>query len=159
VLSALTVSGLPTDRFLFAGFPPARASARRQFLQELAPVRATLVVFEGGSRLAASLADMAEILGPRPAAVARELTKLHETVLRGPLDQLAGDPALALPKGEMVVVIGPGREAAASAEEADAALAEALTRLSPAEAAAEVARSLGLARRQLYARALTLRKR
>jgi 16S rRNA (cytidine1402-2'-O)-methyltransferase len=158
VLSALTVSGLPTDRFLFAGFPPARASARRQFLQELAPVRATLVVFEGGSRLAASLADMAEILGPRPAAVARELTKLHETVLRGPLDQLAGDPALALPKGEMVVVIGPGREAAASAEEADAALAEALTRLSPAEAAAEVARSLGLARRQLYARALTLRK-
>lgn len=158
VLSALTASGLPTDRFLFAGFPPARASARRQFLEQLAGVRATLVLFEGGSRLAASLADMAQILGPRPAAVARELTKLHETIVRRPLDQLASDPTLSTPRGEIVVVIGPGREAEASAEEAEAALTEALTRLSPAEASAEVARALGLPRRRLYARALALKQ-
>lgn len=158
VLGALTASGLPTDRFLFAGFPPSRASARRQFLEQLAGVRATLVLFEGGSRLAASLADMAKILGPRPAAVARELTKLHETILRGPLDQLASDPALSTPRGEIVVVVGPGREAEASAEEAEAALTEALTRLSPAEASAEVARALGLPRRRLYARALALKQ-
>jgi len=159
VMAALTVAGLPTDRFLFAGFPPPKSAARRTFLEELAAVRATLIFFEGASRLAASLADMAEVLGPRPAAVARELTKLHETVIRGPLDVLAADPRLDAPKGEIVVLVGPGEETAASDEEADAALAEALTRMGPGEAAAEVARALHLPRRQLYARALALRGR
>jgi 16S rRNA (cytidine1402-2'-O)-methyltransferase len=159
VLTALTVSGLPTDRFVFVGFPPPRAAARRRLLEEVAAIPATLVFFEGGSRLAASLADMAEILGPRPAAVARELTKLHETVVRGTLDELARDRRTDAPKGEMVVVVGAGREAPAGPEEADAALSEALTRQGPAEAAAEVAKALGLPRRRLYARAVALKRR
>ena len=156
VLAALCVAGLPTDRFLFAGFPPPKRAARRAFLAELAPVRASLVFFEGGSRLAASLADMAAVLGPREAMVGRELTKLHETCLRGPLDHLAADPATNAPKGEMVVV-APGRDAAATPEDADAALTDALTRLGPAEAASEVAAALGLNRRELYRRALDLK--
>lgn len=157
VLAALTLSGLPSDRFLFAGFPPARAAARRAWLEGLAPVRATLVLFESGPRLAASLADMAAVLGPRPAAVGRELTKLYEECVRGPLDALAADPRLAAPKGEIVVVIGPGAEAAAAPADADAALAEALARVGPAEAASEVARALGLPRRELYRRAVALK--
>jgi 16S rRNA (cytidine1402-2'-O)-methyltransferase len=100
---------------------------------------------------------MAQVLGPRPAAVAREMTKLHETLVRGPLDVLAADPALDHPLGEVVIVIAPGREEAATADDADAALAEALTRLSPGEAASEVARALGLPRRELYRRALDLK--
>jgi 16S rRNA (cytidine1402-2'-O)-methyltransferase len=157
VTAALTVAGLPTDRFLFAGFPPPKSAARRTFLEELSPCRATLIFFESGPRLAASLADMAVVLGPRPAAVARELTKLHETVIRGPLDELAHDPRLDSPKGEIVVLVGPGEEAVASEEEADAALTEALARLGPAEAAAEVAKALGLSRRDLYRRAMQMR--
>lgn len=156
VLAALTVAALPTDRFLFAGFPPTKAIARRAFLEDLAAVRATLIFYEGGSRLAESLAAMAEVLGPRPAAVARELTKLHETVIRGPLAELAVDQRCAAPKGEIVVVVGGPSEEAATAEDADRALAEALSRLSPAAAAAEVARALKLPRRTLYARALAL---
>jgi 16S rRNA (cytidine1402-2'-O)-methyltransferase len=158
-LAALSVSGLPTDRFLFAGFPPAKSAARRALFEELSRVRATLIFFEGGSRLAASLADMAQVFGPRDAAVARELTKLHETVVRAPLDVLAADPRFATPKGEIVVLVGPGREAVATAEQADAALAAALARAGPAEAATEVAKVLGLPRRDLYARALALRGR
>jgi 16S rRNA (cytidine1402-2'-O)-methyltransferase len=157
VMAGLSVAALPTDRFLFAGFPPSRKAARQTFFGELAPIRATLVFFESGARLAASLADMARVLGPRQAAVARELTKLHETVVRGPLDSLADDPRLVAPKGEMVVVVDRGLERAVSAEEAELALVEALTRLGPAEAASEVARALGAPRRELYARALTLR--
>jgi 16S rRNA (cytidine1402-2'-O)-methyltransferase len=156
-LAGLVVSGLPTDRFLFVGFPPPKAAARRAFFQELAPLRATLVFYESGPRLRASLADMAQVLGPRDGAVARELTKLHETVVRGPLAALAADPRLDAPKGEIVVLVGPGAERAMSADEADAALAEAVARLGPAKAAAEVARALGLPRRELYARALALR--
>jgi 16S rRNA (cytidine1402-2'-O)-methyltransferase len=159
VMAALTVAALPTDRFLFAGFPPSRTAARLAFLEDLAPVRATLIFFEGGSRLAASLADMARVFGPRQAAVARELTKLHETVIRGGLDTLADDPRLATPKGEIVVVVNRGEERAATAGEADLALAEALTRLGPADAASEVAKALHLPRRDLYARALALRER
>jgi 16S rRNA (cytidine1402-2'-O)-methyltransferase len=156
-LAALTVAGLPTDRFLFAGFPPPRSAGRRALFAELAPIRATLVFYESGPRLAASLADMAAVFGVREAAVARELTKLHETVIRGPLAGLAADPRLAGPKGEIVVVVGPGAEPAASADEADAALAEAVARVGPARAAAEVAKALGLSRRELYARALALK--
>ena len=120
-------------------------------------MRATLIFFEGGSRLAASLADMAAVFGPRDAAVARELTKLHETVVRAPLDVLAADPRFETPKGEIVVLVGPGEETAATPEQADAALTAALTRVGPGEAAAEVAKALGLPRRDLYARALALR--
>ena len=159
VLAALTVAGLPTDRFLFAGFPPPRSAGRRRQFAELAPVRATLVFFEAGPRLAASLADMTAIFGQRQAAVARELTKLHETVIRGRLADLAADPRLAAAKGEMVVLVGAGDERAATSAEADAALSEALARLSPAEAASEVARALGLSRRDIYARAVALKRR
>jgi 16S rRNA (cytidine1402-2'-O)-methyltransferase len=158
-LAALAVAGLPTDRFLFAGFPPPKSAARRAFLTELAQIRATLIFFEGGPRLAASLGDMAAVLGPREAAVARELTKLHETVVRGTLDALAADQRFIAPKGEIVIVVGPGAAHAASPEEADAALLDALTRAGPAEAAAEVAKALGLPRRDLYARVLALRSR
>jgi 16S rRNA (cytidine1402-2'-O)-methyltransferase len=157
VLAALAGAGLPTDRFLFAGFPPPKAAARRAFLAELGPVRATLVLFEGASRLGESLADMAAVLGPRPAAVARELTKLHETFVRGSLDQLAADPALEAPRGEIVVLVGPGREAEVSQADAEAALKEALARMGPAEAASEVARATGLRRRELYRRAVELK--
>jgi len=159
-LAALSVAGLPTDRFLFAGFPPPKSGARRTFLEGLKGVRATLILFEGASRLGASLADMAAVLGPRPAAVARELTKLHETLARGDLASLAADPALAAPKGEVVIVIGPPpEEAASSPADVDAALAEAVGRLSPADAAREVAAATGLPRRELYRRALALKGR
>lgn len=159
VLAALTLAGLPSDRFLFAGFPPPKSAARRAWLEGLAPVRATLILFESGPRLRASLADMAAVLGPRPAAVARELTKLYEECVRGPLDALATDPRLDAPRGEIVVVIGPGAEAESTPADADAALAEALERLSPAEAASEVARALGLPRRDLYRRAIAMQGR
>ena len=157
VLAALSAAGLPTDRFLFAGFPPPKSVARLAFFESLAPLRATLVLFEGASRLRASLGDAAAVLGPRQAVVARELTKLHETHHRGTLGQLAADPALARPKGELVVVIAPGEAAAATLADAETALAEALARLGPAKAASEVAKALGLDRRTLYQRALAMK--
>ncbi len=157
VLAALAVAGLATDRFLFAGFPPPKSAARRTAFEALVPVRATLVFYESGPRLRESLADMAAVFGPREAVVARELTKLHETVVRGALPALAADPALDAPRGEIVVLVGPGEKVAASDADADAALAEALTRAGPAEAAAEVSRALGLPRRDLYRRALALK--
>jgi 16S rRNA (cytidine1402-2'-O)-methyltransferase len=156
-LAALSLAGLPTDRFLFAGFPPPKSAARRTFLAEMANIRATLIFFEGGSRLAASLADMALVFGNRQAAVARELTKLHETCVRGTLDELAANPALDDPKGEIVVLVGPGEAEVATEADAEAALAEALTRLPPGEAASEVAKSLGINRRDLYRRALAMK--
>ena len=157
VLAGLSTAGLPTDRFLFVGFPPPKSAARRKFFAEFAGVRATLVFFEGGSRLAASLKDMAEVLGDREAAVCRELTKLYETVSRGSLASLAVDPRFAEPKGELVIVVGPGREVQATAADADTALLDALSRLKPAAAAAEVAQALGLPRRDLYRRARALK--
>ena len=159
-LAALGVAGLPTDRFLFAGFAPPRAAARRTFFDALKTIPATLIFFEGVSRLGASLADMASVFGPRPAAVARELTKLHETVVRGDLAALAADPALQAPKGEAVIVVGPPAPAAPPpAAEVEAALAEALRRLSPADAAREVAVATGAPRRDLYRQALALKGR
>ncbi len=157
VLAGLCAAGLPTDRFLFAGFAPQKRAARRSFLEELAPVRATLVLFEGASRLGESLSDMAEVFGPREAVVAREITKLHETFARGPLDRLAADPALQAPRGEVVVLVAPGEAAAVGADEAETALREALTRLGPADAASEVARQTGLPRRDLYRWAVALK--
>jgi len=157
LLAGLSAAGLPTDRFLFAGFPPPKSAARRTFLEELAPIRATLVFFEGGSRLAASLTDMAAVFGVREGVVCRELTKLYETIVRGPLPELAADPQFEAPKGELVILVGPGQAAEATAGDIDTALADALTRLRPAEAAAEVAKALGLPRRDVYQRAMALR--
>lgn len=156
-LAALTLAGLPTDRFLFAGFPPPKSAARRTFLEELAPVRATLIFYEGASRVADSLADMAAVFGPRPGAVARELTKLYETCVRGPLDELAADPRFEAPKGEIVILVGPGEEAPVREGDAEAALREAMARLPLGEAASEVAKALGLPRRDLYRQALALK--
>jgi 16S rRNA (cytidine1402-2'-O)-methyltransferase len=158
LIAGLSAAGLPTDRFLFAGFPPPKSAARRTFLEELAGIRTTLVFYEGGSRLADSLSDMVSVLGDREAVVCRELTKLYETIYRGPLSALAADPALDAPRGEIVIMVGPGRETEASAADADAALADALTRLKPAEAASEVAKALGLPRRDLYRRAMELKR-
>jgi len=159
-LAALLVSGLPSDRFFFAGFLPAKAAARRQALAELAPVPGTLVFYESARRLAASLADMAATLGPRPAAVARELTKLYEEVRREPLDRLAAHyRAAGPPRGEVVIVVGPPAPvtAAADADDLDARLRAALTESSLRDAVAAVAAATGLPRQRVYARALALR--
>lgn len=156
LLAALCIAGLPADRVLFAGFLPPKTAGRRAALEEVKSQRQTLVFFESGPRLKDSLADMAAVLGPRPAAIARELTKLYEECVRGPLDQLADDPRLDAPKGEIVVVVGPGEAEPASEAEADAALVEALGRLSTGDAASEVAKALGLNRKALYRRALEL---
>jgi 16S rRNA (cytidine1402-2'-O)-methyltransferase len=156
LLAALTGAGLPSDRVLFAGFLPAKSGGRRTALEGLKTPGQTVVVFESGPRLAASLADMAEVLGPREAVIARELTKLHETWVRGPLDQLAVDPRCQAPKGEMVVVIGPADEVAPDEATLDQALTAELADRSVSEAAARVAASLGLPRKQVYRRALEL---
>jgi 16S rRNA (cytidine1402-2'-O)-methyltransferase len=157
LLAALAVSGLPTDRFLFAGFAPAKSAARRTFFQDLASTRCTLVFYETGPRLRASLMDMAWAFGGRQGVVARELTKLYETCLRGSLSDLAADDRLEAPKGEIVVLVGPSAASAPKAEEVDQALREALTRLGPSAAAAEVAKAFGAAKRDLYQRALALK--
>ncbi|TMJ25443.1 MAG: 16S rRNA (cytidine(1402)-2'-O)-methyltransferase [Alphaproteobacteria bacterium] len=156
---ALALSGLPTERFLFSGFLPAKAGERRRMIGEAAQIPATLVFFEAPHRLAASLADLAELLGDRPAAVARELTKLFEEVRRDSLSELAAHYARAEVKGEIVLVIGPPGEAAAPAADAlDAALREALATASVKDAAAEIAARFGLRRREVYARALALKR-
>jgi len=159
LLAALTAAALPADRVLFAGFLPAKSGARRTILEELRAGRQTLVFYESGPRLADSLKDMAETLGPRPAAVCRELTKLYEECVRGSLAELAADPRCHGPKGEIVVVVAPGEAEVASEADAEAALSEALTRLPPGEAASEVARALNLNRKALYRRALELQGR
>ena len=155
---SLAVAALPTDRFLFAGFLPPRQAARRRALGELVAVPATLVFYESPRRLAESLGDMAAVLGAgRAAAMCRELTKRFEEVTRAPLGELAAARAGAPdPKGEIVVLVGPPIEEAAGAEALDAALARALAAASVRDAAAEVALALGLPRREVYARALTL---
>lgn len=158
VMAALTLAGLPTDRFFFAGFLPARQEARRRELAELAGVPATLVFLESANRLAASLADMADGLGHREAAVTRELTKKFEEVRRGPLDTLAAHyQAAGAPRGEIVVVVGPpAPRAELGGDEIDAMLANALARASLKDAVAEVVAMTGLPRRDVYARALAL---
>jgi 16S rRNA (cytidine1402-2'-O)-methyltransferase len=160
-IAALSISGLPCERFMVTGFLPAKAGARARALVELKTVPATLVVFEAPHRLPESLAAMAEVLGPRQAAVARELTKLFEEVRGGTLDDLARHYAAAgPPKGEVVVVIGPpAAEQAASGDDVDAKLDDALAQMSVRDAAAAVAIATGLPRRQVYARALARAKR
>ena len=157
-VAALTLAGLPTDRFLYLGFLPPKAKARAAAIVEIASVRATLVLYESGPRLGMTLAALRDGLGDREAAVAREITKHFEEAVTGTLSQLAARYADAPPKGEIVVVVAPpGEPAPASEADADAALAEALTRLTVSQAAGEVAKTLGLDRRALYARALELR--
>lgn len=157
-IAALTLAGLPTDRFLFAGFLPAKAKARDEAIAELAPIRATLVLYESGARLAACLTALAAGLGDREAAVTREITKRFEEAVTGTLSMLAARYAEAPPKGEIVVVVAPpGAPPPASTDDVDAALREALARLPASRAAAEVARRLGGDRRALYARALALK--
>jgi 16S rRNA (cytidine1402-2'-O)-methyltransferase len=159
-VAAVILSGLPVDRVLFAGFLPARRAARRATLAELAAVPASLVFFESPRRLPAALADMIDLLGPRPAAVARELTKLYEEVRREPLDVLAAHyAAVGPPRGEVVVVVGPPGQAATDEAALDRRLAAALERSSVRDAAAEVAAATGLPRRRVYARALELERR
>jgi 16S rRNA (cytidine1402-2'-O)-methyltransferase len=155
---ALTVAGLPTDRFFFEGFLPAKEAARRTRIGELARIPATLLLFESGPRLAATLADLAAGLGAREAAIARELTKLHEEVRRGDLATLAADYAAgAETRGEIVIVIAPPAAAEPpSAADIDALLHAALARTSVKEAVAEVAAATGAPRRAIYSRALEL---
>lgn len=157
-IAALTLAGLPTDRFLFLGFLPSKQQARAESIAEIASVRATLVLYESGPRLSACLAALAEGLGDREAAVAREITKRFEECVTGSLTRLAERYAEAPPKGEIVIIVAPPGEAPpASAEDADAALAEALTRLPASKAVGEVARKFGLDRKALYARAMAMK--
>jgi 16S rRNA (cytidine1402-2'-O)-methyltransferase len=157
-IAALTLAGLPTDRFFFLGFLPAKAKARADAIAEVAAIRATLILYESGPRLGATLAALAEGLGDREAAVAREISKTFEECVTGTLPELAARYAEAGPKGEIVVIVGPPDEAPAAAiEDADSLLAEALERLPVAKAAAEVAKATGLQKRDLYARALAMK--
>ena len=157
-LAALCVAGLPTDRFFFEGFLPPRSAARRERINALAAVPGTLVIYEAPSRIADTLADLAQELGARPAAVARELTKLHEEVRRGTLDALAAEFAgREAPRGEIVVIVGPPQaRASVDAETLDAEIRAALAALSVKDAAAAVAARHGLPRREIYARALAI---
>lgn len=157
LLAALTVAGLPTDRFMFAGFPPPKQAARRADLAALATVPATLVFYESARRLGPALADMAEALGPdREAAVCRELTKLHEETRRGALGDLAEAFSGPPPKGEIVICVGPPEAPEPGQDELDDALRTALKSDRLSDAARDVAATLGLPKRVVYARALTL---
>jgi 16S rRNA (cytidine1402-2'-O)-methyltransferase len=153
---ALTLSGLPTDRFLFAGFLPAKDKARRETLAELAGVKATLVFFESAPRLAKSLTAIGEALPGREVAVARELTKLYEECRSGPTEELIAHYAAHPPRGEIVLMVGPPADRLADAGDADRLLLEALMTEKPSRAAALVAKATGLERKALYARALEL---
>jgi 16S rRNA (cytidine1402-2'-O)-methyltransferase len=156
-IAALSISGLPTDRFLFAGFLPNKAKARSDAIAELASVKSTLLFYESGPRLAVTLAALHEGLGNRDAAVARELTKKFEEVVTGPLDELAARYVEAEPKGEIVVIVGPPQEAQTEEGDFDAALALALETLPPAKAAKEVAKRFGLDRAEVYDRAMAIK--
>ena len=157
-ISALTLAGLPTDRFLFMGFLPSKAQARGSTIAEVASIRATLVFYESGPRLSAALAALAEGLGDREAAVARELTKKFEECVTGTLSALSARYADAPPKGEIVIVVAPPGDAPPPSEEdADAALQEALARLPVSKAAGEVAKKFGLDRKALYSRAMAMK--
>jgi 16S rRNA (cytidine1402-2'-O)-methyltransferase len=158
-LAALAIAGLPTDRFFFEGFLPAKGGQRQARIAELARIPATLVLFETGPRLAAALADLAQGLGAREAAICRELTKLHEEVRRGDLAVLAAHyEGAGEPRGEIVLVIAPPAADVTDAADLDALLHKALARVSVKEAVAEVAAVTGQPRREVYQRALALTK-
>ena len=159
-LMALQLSGLPTDKFFFAGFPPNKAGARVKWLEDLSAIPGTLIFYESPNRLAASLSDMAAVFGPRAAAVSRELTKKFEETRRDSLDGLAAFyGANGAPKGEICVcVAGPAPKAQATETELDEALKAALATQSVREAAATVAKALDLPKRNVYQRALILQK-
>ena len=163
LLTALSSSGLPTDKFLFAGFLPPKRTARQKALVELATVSATLVFYEAPSRLSAALDDMEKVLGPqRQAAVARELTKLFEEFRNAPLAELAAHyRASPAPKGEIVILVGPSVEAASTAataaacsEALDAELKQALRTMTLRDAVAHVAAATGAKKNEVYKRAL-----
>ncbi|MFC3174434.1 16S rRNA (cytidine(1402)-2'-O)-methyltransferase [Novosphingobium bradum] len=155
---ALTLAGLPSDRFLFAGFLPSKDKARREVLAELGGVKATLVFYETAPRLLDSLAAIGEGLPGRELAVARELTKKFEECRSGSAADLAAHYAAHPAKGEIVLMIGPPGEAGPPAEaDVDAMLLAALATDKPSQAAAQVAKATGLDRKALYARALELK--
>ena len=157
-IAALTLAGLPTDRFFFLGFLPAKEKARADAIAEVAAVRATLIFYESGPRLAATLRALDAGLGDRDAGVAREISKTFEECVTGTLTSLAERYADAAPKGEIVVIVGPPGDAPApEAADVDAALVEAMERLPIGRAASEVARATGLNRRDLYSRAMALK--
>jgi 16S rRNA (cytidine1402-2'-O)-methyltransferase len=159
VLTALGVAGLPTDRFFFEGFLPPKQAARQKRIAALAAVPASLVLFESGPRLAAALADLAAGLGDRAAAICRELTKLHEEIRRGSLDELAAHYASGGEiRGEIVIVVAPPVENEMSAGDVDDLLRRALRRVSVKDAVGEVALATGLPRREIYQRALEIAK-
>ncbi len=156
-IAALTLAGLPTDRFLFLGFLPAKAKARADTIAEVGAIAATLVFYESSPRLGDALAALADGLGVREAAVAREISKLHEECVTGSLIELADRYASAAPKGEIVIVVGPpADEPPASDTELDAAIHAGLGTMSPSETAASVARHLGVPRKRVYARVLEM---
>jgi len=157
-IAALTLAGLPTDRFLFAGFLPAKEKARAEAIAEITDVRATLVLYESGPRLAATLGALASGLGDREAAVAREISKMFEECVTGTLSTLARRYADAPPKGEIVIIVGPPVQDDVVADHAtiDHALREALSRLPPAKAVGEVSKAFKTDRQALYARAMAL---
>jgi len=158
VLAGLTLSGLPSDRFLFAGFLSSKAGERKTVLEELKGVRATLIFFESAQRLSESLAAMADVLGNRDAVMARELTKLHEEVRRGSLNELAAHyEKQGAPKGEVTLLVAPPQDAAPDMARIDAALKSALAFM-PVKAAAELIAGLtDGSRKEIYARALELK--
>lgn len=161
VLAALVASGLPTDRFLFDGFLPAKAAQRRSRIAELARIPASIVLFESGPRIAATLSDLADALDDREAAIGRELTKLHEEMRRDPLPALAAHYASdgAETRGEFVIVIAPpSEEAQPQAADVDDMIRAALARVSVKDAVGEIVAATGLPRRDVYRRALELAK-
>ena len=160
VLAALSVAALPTDRFFFEGFLPAKSAARRARLAELARIDATLVMFESGNRMQATLTDLAEIVGERDAAICRELTKLHEEVRRAPLAELARQADAPETRGEFVLVIGPPPADAEvlTMDALDGLLREQLAAHSVKDAVAHAVALSGRPRREVYARALELAK-
>jgi len=154
-IAALSVAGLATNRFLFLGFLPAKAKARNEAIAEIASVQASLVLYESGPRLGETLGALRKALGDREAAVARELTKLHEECVTGTLTELTDRYAGVSPKGEIVIVVGPPIEAeAVSDTDLDAWLDRAMATLSPSRAAAEAAEQFNIPRKRAYARAL-----
>ena len=160
LLAALVVAALPTDRVFFAGFLPAKPGARRDAIDAVKSLQATLVFYDSTQRLPETLVDLASVLGPRPAAVCRELTKLHEDIRRGTLEDLAKMYAAeGPPKGEVVVVIGGAEPVEATTVDVDQALRAALQTMSVRDAATYVAATLRQSRRALYARALELAKK